>query len=197
MATRVWTFDLDGVNHVVELQHGTISGTRIVLVDGQVVGQGKRFVDFGSTHPFQIGQHSGAVAIRTKVITFSYDLTLDGSSLGAGTSASTQTPVSSEQASLAQSNDDSWLRFLAVGLHILSWPFFFLGGIGLAYTVIPFLLTNFGGMPDQEIWPILSRFLLGVALAGAFWGIGALLRFLARKVEAKLAIPPKSSTPTT
>jgi hypothetical protein len=72
-----------------------------------------------------------------------------------------------------------------------------MGGIGLAYTVIPFLLTNFGGMADQEIWPILSRLLLGVVLAGAFWGIGALLRFFARKVEAKLAIPPQSSTPTT
>jgi hypothetical protein len=184
MATRAWTFDLDGVNHVVELQHGTISGTRIVLVDGKLVGQGKRFVDFGSTHPFQIGQHSGDVSIRTNGITFSYDLTLDGSSLGAGTSVLTQTAVSPEQSKLAQSSGNSWLRFLAVGLHILSWPFFFMGGIGLAYTVIPFLLTNFGGMPDQEIWPILSRLLLGVALAGAFGGIGALLRFVARKVEA-------------
>ena len=89
-----------------------------------------------------------------------------------------------------------WLRFLAVGLHILSWPFLFIGGIGLASTVVLFLLTNTQRMTDQEIWPMLLRFVLGVVLAGAFIGIGALLRFLARKVEAKLAIPPRSSTPS-
>ena len=84
MAEKTWTFDLEDGSHTVELEHGTISGKRVIRVDGEVVEESTQLIDMGSIHPFEINAHRGSVVIRTNGITFSYDAVLDGRSLETG-----------------------------------------------------------------------------------------------------------------
>ncbi len=85
MATRTWRFDLDGQTHTVELEHGVLTGKRILRVDGQVLVQSYRLLhlltDFGSRHPFRIGEHQCLVRIRLRAFSllgYQYALTVDG-----------------------------------------------------------------------------------------------------------------------
>lgn len=87
MAARVWRFDIDGASHLVELQHGAITGSRTIVLDGTVAARGRTLIDFGSKHPFWVGPHVGVVTIGTNGFTFNYDFALDGWSLGPGAKA--------------------------------------------------------------------------------------------------------------
>jgi len=56
MAGKVWTVAF-ATAHRVELIHGTKSGSRTILVDGQEIKLGhdaKRFIDSGSVHQFSV-----------------------------------------------------------------------------------------------------------------------------------------------
>jgi len=56
MAGKVWTVQFERT-HVVELAHGTKSGSRSVIVDGVALDLGdekKQFIDRGSVHRFQV-----------------------------------------------------------------------------------------------------------------------------------------------
>ncbi len=107
MATRVWTFNFNGLSHIIELQHGTISGIRVVLLDGKIVDSGRQFIDFGSVHRFSIESHPCQVLIQTNGFTFRYDFSVDGNSLGEGTTAPNSTPISASQVVLPKSTSNS------------------------------------------------------------------------------------------
>lgn len=54
MATKAWNVEISGKTRYVELDHGTITGTRKVTVDDRVVvDEGMRF-GLGQTIPFGI-----------------------------------------------------------------------------------------------------------------------------------------------
>lgn len=84
MAKRVWTVDLPDGSHTVELEHGYWSGKRVVRVDGNIVLQTRKLLDYGSSYAIPIGSHQGVVLISTNGITFDYDLAVDGKSVRTG-----------------------------------------------------------------------------------------------------------------
>jgi hypothetical protein len=88
MAKKVWTVYLEDGAHTVELEHGYFSGKRAIRVDGRPFplppASARSFFDFGSDHPIRIGQHAAAVHIRTSGLTYRYDLSIDGRSVGTG-----------------------------------------------------------------------------------------------------------------
>lgn len=88
MATKIWTITLEDGKHQIELEHAYISGKRDITVDGTLIKlppkSAQSFLDFGSNHPFKIGNHCCIVHIRTNGITFSFDLSVDGRSISTG-----------------------------------------------------------------------------------------------------------------
>ena len=78
MPARDWTFNLDGVEHRVELQHGLISGLRVILLDGKEVYRGREIIDTGGTYAFPIGGHTAALHILTQGLGVEYSLDVDG-----------------------------------------------------------------------------------------------------------------------
>ena len=82
MAKKTWTFDLDGVQHTVQLEHGVLSGKRLITVDGQLLKDIKHnLIDLGGDYPLAIDGHTGFLRISTNGLTFGYDLIMDGKSL--------------------------------------------------------------------------------------------------------------------
>ena len=59
-ADNVWRVHVDEV----ELDHGTISGRRVITVDGAVVAEGQKFFDTGSTHTFDIAGQRAVLEIE-------------------------------------------------------------------------------------------------------------------------------------
>lgn len=53
-ANNVWRIQVEGAEHEIELDHGTISGRRVVTVDGVVVVEDSKLFDTGSTHDFDV-----------------------------------------------------------------------------------------------------------------------------------------------
>ena len=84
MATKDFKFTLEDGEHTVHLEHGSISGKRSILVDGQPLTQEKKFVDSGGDYPFQINGHRGMVVIRNNGLGFKYDVAIDGVSVTSG-----------------------------------------------------------------------------------------------------------------
>ena len=78
MAKKVWSFTLENQKHVVELEHGKISGKRVITLDGETIHKSKKLVDSGSEHSFQIENRPCLIRIKTNGITFSYEFVLDG-----------------------------------------------------------------------------------------------------------------------
>jgi hypothetical protein len=73
-----WSIPIGVREHTIELDHGFWSGKRVIRVDGQVVAQGRRFLDFGSTQTFLVDGHSCAVHIVTSTWPTRYLLSVDG-----------------------------------------------------------------------------------------------------------------------
>ena len=81
MPFRRWTFQLDGRFHIVELQHGFISGKRFIRVDGQTVETTGWMwtVDMGSQHIFRVGSCLCEFSIgRLWELGIGYELYVDG-----------------------------------------------------------------------------------------------------------------------
>ena len=99
MAKKSWSFTLDGVPHKVALTHGYLSGKRAISVDGRPLAiapqLARQRIDYGSKHPFHIGYHEGLVFIRTKGLTFTYDLAIDGRSVDSGLTVDPESPTHS------------------------------------------------------------------------------------------------------
>ena len=87
MARKIWTIDLEDGKHVIDLEHGYFSGQRKIIVDGKLLeatSKARHLFDMGSVHPIQINGHQCVIHIKTNGITFSYDLSVDGYSVGTG-----------------------------------------------------------------------------------------------------------------
>ncbi len=63
-ADNVWRVQVDGTEHEIELDHGTISGTRVITVDGVVVAEGQKVFDTGSSHAFDIAGQPAELQIE-------------------------------------------------------------------------------------------------------------------------------------
>jgi hypothetical protein len=63
MAKRTWEFEVEGIPHRLELEHGFISGKRKISLDGLVIEQTSKLshllMDIGSVHRFEIGESTG------------------------------------------------------------------------------------------------------------------------------------------
>ncbi len=81
MAKRTWTFELEGQRHTLELEHGVISGKRVISIDGQVAYQSRNLIDSGSLHNFRIDGHWVQVFIQPNFLSFVYDLLIDNVAL--------------------------------------------------------------------------------------------------------------------
>lgn len=78
MATKAWKVDSDGREHYVELDHGTITGTRTIKVDDQVVvDEGMNIIDFGDKIDFNVGGRVAILEISTAGFDFDYTLKID------------------------------------------------------------------------------------------------------------------------
>jgi hypothetical protein len=74
MTKKTWELDFDGRKHLIELDHGTMSGKREIRVDGQLKEKSRKLIDTGSEHLFVIDGHACIVHIKTNGVTFNYDL---------------------------------------------------------------------------------------------------------------------------
>jgi hypothetical protein len=119
MAQKSWSFQLEDGTHTIDLEHGYWSGKRKIRLDGKLLQESSKvqhfLFDTGSETPFQINGHSGNVLVRTNGITFSYDVILDGRSLGTGQQVKPSTPRPGW----------SWLFIIACGVI----PIVSLGGV--------------------------------------------------------------------
>lgn len=81
MAYKVWTFDVGGGDHKVELEHGEISGNRSIRIDGALMEQSNKWFDTGSDHQFEIGGHAAVLSVilpSPLSVHHEYRLTIDG-----------------------------------------------------------------------------------------------------------------------
>lgn len=74
MATKAWNVEIDGTTHYVELDHGTMSGTRKITVDDQVVVDKGMSVKFGEKIPFEIAGRPAELEISTAGLDWDYSL---------------------------------------------------------------------------------------------------------------------------
>ena len=88
MTVRTWQVESDGKIHTVELDHGTLSGKRIITVDGRPAVQLQTLDhlvwDVGGSYPVPIGNKEGVVRIRLAAMSLlgcRYDLVWDGTSI--------------------------------------------------------------------------------------------------------------------
>ncbi len=72
MPRKTWHFQLADGSHTVTLEHGSISGKRVIQLDDQVIERSSKLIDFGSTHTFDVNGHRCTVRIRTNGITPQY-----------------------------------------------------------------------------------------------------------------------------
>lgn len=82
MPTRVWTFEVEGKRHVVELEHGYWSGKRDIIIDGVPFEGGGKFIhmiaDPGSVHHFDISGIPCVLQIKGRLLSFGYELYVGG-----------------------------------------------------------------------------------------------------------------------
>ena len=84
MAKKSWTFELEDGEHTVTLEHGFFSGKRVIHVNGELLEESQQMLDLGSAHAFELSGHDCVVDIRTNLLSFGYDLVIDGRSLETG-----------------------------------------------------------------------------------------------------------------
>lgn len=196
MPTRKWDFrDDDLQRYVVELDHGYWSGLRVVRVNGREVLRAKKLLYTGSELRFAVDGHECRLTIRSKGLTWAYDLVVDGQAVATqGTTvrhadgAAAERPSASDAgapdtstASALEAHRDNgarWFYWIA-GLSLLNLALYALGSDwGFAVgTVIGFVLQGvvelFAG--ETVAWfahaPIIGLFVwLGrKALRGHVW----------------------------
>jgi hypothetical protein len=74
---RVWQFQLDGVDHTVDLRHGVISGRMTIHLDGKLLQRGSMLFHTAGDYRFAIGGHTCVVRIRSGIINYRYRLLVD------------------------------------------------------------------------------------------------------------------------
>lgn len=160
MANKVWTINLEDGQHTVELEHGYFSGKRLIRIDGRPLAHPAKAtrstIDFGSEHPFRIGNHYGVVHIRTNGLTFNYDLSVDGRSVATGEKVSESGPV------------PAWAWIFVVACGVI--PIVSLGGalpaaIGFGGAAGCYAIAKDG--PQQA----LTRVLLCAGVTGLCWAL--------------------------
>lgn len=78
MAKKVWTFEIEGQRHVVGLEHGYWSGKRDIIIDGVPFESASKIYDTGSVHHFNISGVPCVLRIKSKLLTFDYELYVGG-----------------------------------------------------------------------------------------------------------------------
>jgi hypothetical protein len=78
-----WEFELvrGDNNHILDLWHGTLTGSRRIEFDGRVVYEGRKFFDNGSVHAFEFRGTRFEIAIKDMGLSFAYLLKINGESL--------------------------------------------------------------------------------------------------------------------
>lgn len=126
-----WDVDINGSKHVVELEHGYISGKRIIYVDGHEVLRDRKLIDFGSAHSIIIDDREFIVSINTKGITFKYDLR---ESTGEGIEELDDSGAIDKK-ELKKIEENKSVRAAA------SW-FYWIGGLSVVNTLLSFFESN-------------------------------------------------------
>jgi hypothetical protein len=75
---RVWQFQLDGVDHTVDLKHGVISGRVTVHLDGKLLQRSSTLFRPAGDYTFAIGGHKCVVRVRPCIINYRHRLLVDG-----------------------------------------------------------------------------------------------------------------------
>ena len=197
MASKTWTVNLDGINHTIELEHGTISGKRVIKLDGKVIEESQKLVDSGTDHFFKIGNHLCAVHIHSGGLRFKYDLSINGISVETGQPTklldgtptalyTTETADLMEQTKIEKQmkNGANWFFWIA-GLSLINTIIFLFDGsvyfvIGLGITQVVdglmyYAVEDFG----SELAPFIQ--ILGLAINLVIMGIFLFFGFRARK----------------
>lgn len=105
---RSWVIKLEDGDHRIELEHGYVSGKRVIYLDGNMIEHIRFNVfDTGSIHEFRINAHICKVLITSKGFVFSYDLTVDGISVKTGLPVETTDDVRAQK-------DDYWAQITAL-----------------------------------------------------------------------------------
>lgn len=65
-ANNVWRLTVDGTEYEVELDHGTITGNRNIMLNGEVIEKDRKIFDTGTTHDFDIAGHPARLEINVK-----------------------------------------------------------------------------------------------------------------------------------
>ena len=199
MAEKKWTVNLDGINHAIELEHGTWTGKRIIKLDGQIIEKSQKTVDSGTDHFFQIRNHLCAVHIHTGGLRFKYDLSINGVSVETGqpTKLTDGTPTAlytTETVDLVErvkiekqmKNGANWFFWIA-GLSLINTIIFLFDGsvyfvVGLGVTQVVDGLMYFA---SEDFGPELAPFIqiVGLAINLVIMGIFLFFGFRARKAK--------------
>jgi len=135
MAGKTWNVNLEGFNHIVELEHGTLSGKRVIKLDGKIIEENQKLVDSGNDHFFMIGEHTCTIHIRTGGIKFKYDLSIDGISAETGkpTNMLDGTPVALYTPETVDTFER--LKLIKQLKNGANW-FFWIAGLSLVNTIV-------------------------------------------------------------
>lgn len=77
---KVWTVELEGGEHVVELDHN-VSPVATLHVDGKMLRRDWSLIEAGRQYAFEIAGHPCRLVVSSDFI-FRYELFVDGESLG-------------------------------------------------------------------------------------------------------------------
>ena len=79
MAKKVWTFEVERQHHVLELEHGFVSGKTEARIDGVPFISRSKFNDTGSLDRFDISGVPCVLHIKKKLFRgFDYELYVGG-----------------------------------------------------------------------------------------------------------------------
>jgi hypothetical protein len=113
MTEKRWEFELDGVKHIVELEHSPISNKRSIRVDGRLLPmppESQQPKERSGKHAFRVSGHPCEIHLKYANRKFDYNLVLDGVR---------QTPVSSESVESPLGKETPGSIWAAVGFMVL------------------------------------------------------------------------------
>eukprot|EP00118_Oscarella_pearsei_P001053 m.6477 g.6477 ORF g.6477 m.6477 type:complete len:186 (+) comp15978_c0_seq1:193-750(+) len=76
-----WTVPLSDGVHTVQFEHGTTSGKRVIVVDGEEVFRKNWMFRLVGKEHFQVGKKRACVKIEAQGLTYEYVLDVDGKTL--------------------------------------------------------------------------------------------------------------------
>jgi len=96
MIKKSWSFELEDGRHTVQLEQGYFSATRKVRLDDRLLDKEvkvKRNWLGEGEYEFNVNSHTGNVVVRNNVLTYTYDLAIDGNSVTTGKSLTALPPI--------------------------------------------------------------------------------------------------------